>query len=69
MKIKILNETELRNCVGMDVDSLEIVSEGFTKLAGGEVTLPPILRIDVHENNGEVDVKTAYIHGLENFAI
>jgi len=69
MKVKILTEAELRNCVGMDVDSLEIVAEGFTKLADGQVTLPPIMRIDVHENNGEVDVKTAYIHGLENFAI
>lgn len=69
MKVLVLTESELRSCVGVDNDSLEIVAHGFTKLAQGEVTLPPILRIDVQKNNGEVDVKTAYIHGLENFAI
>lgn len=69
MRVKILNEVELRSCVGMEEEALEIVSEGFTKLTMGEVTIPPIMRIDVHENNGEVDVKTAFIHGLENFAI
>lgn len=69
MLVKILNEAEIRRCVGMEEEALQIVSEGFTKLALGEVTVPPIMRIDVPENNGEVDVKTAYIHGLENFAI
>jgi ectoine utilization protein EutC len=69
MKITILTEKDIRRCVQMDEDALEIVAEGFTKLTRGEVTLPPILRIDVPENNGEVDVKTAYIHGLDNFAI
>jgi len=69
MKVTILTEKDIRRCVQMDEDALEIVAEGFTKLTRGEVTLPPILRIDVPENNGEVDVKTAYIHGLDNFAI
>jgi len=69
MLVKILNEAEIRRCVGMEEEALQIVSEGFAKLALGEVTVPPIMRIDVPENNGEVDVKTAYIHGLENFAI
>jgi ornithine cyclodeaminase len=69
MLVKILNETEIRRCVGMEEAALQIVSEGFTQLALGEVTVPPIMRIDVPDNNGEVDIKTAYIHGLENFAI
>jgi len=29
----------------------------------------PILRLDIKENHGEVDVKTAYIKGLDSFAI
>ncbi|MFN2175368.1 MAG: cyclodeaminase [Anaerolineales bacterium] len=69
MRVKILNEAEIRSCVGMNAEALEIVSEGFAKLALEQVTVPPIMRIDVHDNNGEVDIKTAYIHGLENFAI
>jgi ornithine cyclodeaminase len=65
----ILNETEIRQCVSLNEDALEEVAKGFTALADGRVTLPPILRINVTENHGEVDVKTAYIHGLDSFAI
>ena len=67
--ILVLNEKEIRQCVSLDEEALEEVSKGFTALANGEVTLPPILRIDVPEQHGEVDVKTAYIHGLDSFAI
>ena len=67
--IMVLSEGEIRNCVSLDIEALVEVEKGFTALAKGEVTLPPILRIDVTENHGEVDVKTAYIHGLDSFAI
>ena len=67
--IVVLNEGEIRQCVSLNDEALVEVSKGFTALAKGEVTLPPILRIDVPENHGEVDVKTAYIHGLDSFAI
>ncbi|MCJ7569825.1 MAG: cyclodeaminase [Anaerolineales bacterium] len=69
MKITILTEADLRSCVFMDEVSLAEVTDGFSKLAEGKVTLPPILRVEVPENHGEVDVKTAYIHGLDSFAI
>jgi len=65
----ILNETEIRHLVPMDMDALQAVAEGFRKLSCGEATLPPIMRIDVPEHHGEVDVKSAYIHGLDAFAI
>lgn len=67
--ILVLNEKEIRQCVSLNEEALEEVAKGFTALAKGEVTLPPILRVDVPENHGEVDVKTAYIHGLDSFAI
>lgn len=67
--ITILNEEEIRSCVSMDLDALSTVAEGFTKLAEGKATLPPILHVDIPENNGEVDVKTAHIHSLDSFAI
>jgi ectoine utilization protein EutC len=53
----------------MDEDALDAVAEGFTRLAEGRATLPPIVRVDVEENRGEVDIKTAYVHGLDRFAI
>ena len=31
--------------------------------------MPPILRLDIREFNGEVDVKTAYLPGVDSFAI
>lgn len=69
MEITILTEVDLRSCVFMDNDSLAEVAEGFSKLAQGGVMLPPILRIEVPENHGEVDVKTAHIEGQDSFAI
>jgi ornithine cyclodeaminase len=31
--------------------------------------MPPIMRLDIIENNGEIDVKTAYIPGVDSLAI
>jgi ornithine cyclodeaminase len=69
MSITILNEQDIRSCVSLDLDAIQQVAVGFSKLAVQEVTLPPIMRIDVPEQHGEVDVKTAYIHGMDSFAI
>lgn len=69
MKVTILIEAEIRDCVSMDQDAVEAVAQGFTCLAEGQATMPPVMRIDVAENHGEVDVKTAYVHGLDHFAI
>jgi ornithine cyclodeaminase len=53
----------------LDHASIEAVEGGFTALAEGRATIPPIVRVDVHEHKGEVDIKTAYIQGLDYFAI
>ncbi|HSR71351.1 MAG TPA: cyclodeaminase, partial [Kiloniellales bacterium] len=68
-RITILNEAELRAEVGLDLDAVICVEQAFAALAGGTVVMPPILRLELHERNGEVDVKTAYVPGLESFAI
>jgi ornithine cyclodeaminase len=67
--VTILTERELHKLVPLDVDAVSVVEEAFRALAGGAVVMPPILRLDVKEANGEVDVKTAYVPGLESFAI
>ena len=33
MKVTILTEKDIRRCVQVDEDALDIVAEGFTKLA------------------------------------
>jgi ornithine cyclodeaminase len=67
--VTILTEKELRKLVPLDADAVSVVEEAFRALAGGAVMMPPILRLDIKEANGEVDVKTAYVPGLESFAI
>ncbi len=69
MKVHILVEAEIRSCVSLDDEAMTAVARGFTCLAEGKATLPPIIRIDIPENRGEVDIKSAYIHGLDRFAI
>lgn len=69
MKITILTESEIRKCVGVDREALAVVEDGFKRLAEGKAVMPPIMRIDVPDNNGEVDIKTAYLQGLDSFAV
>ena len=65
----VFTEQELKNNIALNSEAVAVVEEAFTKLAHGEVEMPPIMRIDLHEQNGEVDVKTAYVKGKEMFAI
>ncbi len=67
--IKILTEKELRKIVHLNLDAVECVESAFAALARGGVVMPPILSMAIKEYNGEVDVKTAYVPGVESFAI
>ncbi len=67
--IRIVTEADLRAAVGLDIETVDVVEQAFTALAGGEVVMPPILSMDLPAANGEVDVKTAYIPGFDGFAI
>lgn len=67
--IKILTEAELRQLVPLDADAVDCVEQGFTTLAGGKVVMPPIMTLPVPDHNGEVCVKTAYVPGIDSFAM
>jgi ornithine cyclodeaminase len=69
MEVLVLNETEIRKCVQMNMEAIAVVEDGFSRLARGEVTMPPIMRVDVPEKNGEVDVKSAYVRGVDGLAV
>jgi ectoine utilization protein EutC len=69
MTVTIITGAELKSCVGIDAQAVEVVAEAFASLATGRVVMPPILRLDVPDRNGELDVKTAYVPGLEGFAV
>lgn len=68
-KMKILTETELRRIVPLDLEAIACVEEAFHALATKAVVMPPILRLDMPDQRAEVDVKTAYVPGLDGFAI
>ena len=67
--VVILTERDLRGCVALDLAVVDAIEDGFRALATRPVAMPPILRLDIPEHNGEVDVKTAYVPGLDSFAI
>jgi len=68
-EIRILTEADLRKAVPLDLDAVDCVESAFRALAGGGVVMPPILSMAIKDFNGEVDVKTAYVPGLESFAL
>jgi len=67
--IKILVERELRDAVQLDNGIVDCIESAFKTLAGGDVVMPPILSMAIHDSNGEVDVKTAYVPGVDSFAV
>jgi len=69
MQITILTEAELRACVSIDMDALHAIEVGFAQLAKGETVVPPAMGIDVPEHQAEIHVKSAYVHGLDGFAV
>jgi ornithine cyclodeaminase len=67
--LTILAERELHGIVRLDADAVVCIEDAFHALATKPVAMPPILRLDIPEFRGEVDVKTAYVPGLDGFAI
>ena len=67
--ITIITESELRRHISLNRSVHDIIEQAFASLAGGQVIMPPVLSMELPQVNGEVDVKTAYIPGLDHFAI
>lgn len=68
-RIRVLSEADLRATLGLTLEVVDCVADAFRALASGHVIMPPILSMPIAEHNGEVDVKTAYVPGLDGFAI
>ncbi|MGY4157909.1 ectoine utilization protein EutC [Bradyrhizobium sp. USDA 4461] len=68
-RIKVLTERELRQIVPLDLVAVQCVEGAFHSFATKAVVMPPILRLDIREHGGEVDVKTAYVPELDGFAV
>lgn len=68
-RIRILTEGALRQLVKLDTEAVDCIEDAFRTLATGGVEMPPILSMPIHDFNGEVDVKTAYVPGVDGFAV
>jgi len=69
IQLIIFTEEEIRSSIQFNPKVITIVEDAFTQLATQKVIMPPIMHVDIAENNGEVDVKTAYIANEDLFAI
>jgi ornithine cyclodeaminase len=68
-EIAILTETELRELLSLDRDIIAAIEDAFRALATRPVVMPPVLHLEIAEANGEIDVKTAYVPGLDSLAM
>jgi ectoine utilization protein EutC len=67
--VLILSESDLHTLVPLDGSVLDVIQEAFRALATGQAEMPPILHMEIAERQAEVDVKTAYVRGLDSFAV
>ncbi len=72
--VRILTERQLRRCVDLDAEALEVIDDAFTWLAERPVDMPPVQHISVIGDAasgpvGDVDIKSAFVPGLDRFAI
>lgn len=68
-EITLLTESELRQCVTLEKNIIDIIDAAFSDLVSKQVVMPPVLSMELPSVNGEVDVKTAFIPGVDTFAI
>lgn len=68
-ELAVLTESVIRSLVGMGEEELAAVEAVYPLVSEGSAVMPPIMRIDVEDHNGEIDVKSAYLPGYSGIAI
>jgi ornithine cyclodeaminase/alanine dehydrogenase-like protein (mu-crystallin family) len=68
MDVRVLNEAEIRSLIG-PAEALAAVRGAFVAFAGGQATLPAVIGIEFHEQDGEAHIKGAYLHGAPYWSI
>ena len=66
---RVVTEAHLRRIVTLDTQLVDMVEGAFVALAEGRVMMPPIMSVELHERNAEIDAKTAYVSGLDSVAL
>ncbi|MPZ51152.1 MAG: cyclodeaminase [Acidimicrobiia bacterium] len=68
-ELSVLTETQIRGLVGFGEEELTTIESVYPLIADGSAVMPPIMRLDVEDHNGEVDIKTAYLPGHPGIAV
>ncbi|MDA3950389.1 MAG: cyclodeaminase [Spirochaeta sp.] len=67
--VRVVSESQLVEHIHLDADAVADVERGFAELDAGNATVPPIMMIPVPHLDAEVDIKSAYIKGLDYLAV
>lgn len=67
--MQVYSEQQIRAAVQLNETVIDVIEDAFTSLKKQKVAMPPIMRVDIPEHNGEIDVKTAYVPSYDAFAI
>ena len=67
--IRVLTEAELRRAVTLGDEEYDAIEAVYPLISEGTGSMPPIMRIDVPEHNGEIDIKSAYLPGYAGIAV
>lgn len=67
--VHVLTESDLRAEVGLGDEERAAVAKVYPLISAGRAVMPPIMRIDVEEHHGEVDIKSAYLPGHDGIAV
>ena len=72
---RLLTEADLKRCVSLNLEALLRVEQAFAWLTERAVDMPPIQHISVSgsptdgRGGGDVDIKSAFVPGLDAFAV
>src|SRR5699024_3158998 len=69
MLMRIYNEEEIRNAISLNASLLTEIEKAYTDLVMKEVQMPPVMRVDMEDHRGVLNVKTDYIPGDQQFAL
>lgn len=67
--VRVLTESDLRTAVGMGSEELAAIEAVYPLISEAQGSMPPIMRVEVPESNGEIDIKTAYLPGYSGIAV
>jgi ectoine utilization protein EutC len=68
MAIKIFKEQEIRNLITYP-EAISAMEKAFAAYSAGKAMVPPVVHLDVPENEGEVHIKAAYVLGTPSYTI